>query len=171
MIKQELHHKIKNQTQRKTQRKNNSMKTTITIVFTYLRFRQISKQLKYYCTTNIACNICILDHYIFKVWRKLIICWMIVFEILNIFISISFLILQGMKKSNWNWWCQSLILQCILFSVGAKTVGDFFHTMRRQFTEEEWVYIKSGQTDRDMLGNFYRLWVNCDYLLNKANKM
>lgn len=42
--------------------------------------------------------------------------------------------------------------------VGAKSVAEFFHTMRRQFTQEEWVYIKSGTTDRNQLGNFYRLW-------------
>ncbi|XP_060602671.1 L-aminoadipate-semialdehyde dehydrogenase-phosphopantetheinyl transferase-like [Ruditapes philippinarum] len=42
--------------------------------------------------------------------------------------------------------------------VGANSISDFFHTMRRQFTQDEWVYIKSGKTEQDQLGNFYRLW-------------
>ncbi|XP_053399272.1 L-aminoadipate-semialdehyde dehydrogenase-phosphopantetheinyl transferase-like [Mercenaria mercenaria] len=42
--------------------------------------------------------------------------------------------------------------------VGAKSISDFFHTMRRQFTEDEWVYIKSGNTEKEQLGSFYRLW-------------
>lgn len=41
---------------------------------------------------------------------------------------------------------------------GAKTVNDFFHTMRRQFTEDEWKCIRSGSTEKDQLGTFYRLW-------------
>ncbi|KAH3842146.1 L-aminoadipate-semialdehyde dehydrogenase-phosphopantetheinyl transferase-like [Dreissena polymorpha] len=42
--------------------------------------------------------------------------------------------------------------------VGAQTVQDFFHTMRRQFTAEEWACIRQGTDDREQLNTFYRLW-------------
>lgn len=41
---------------------------------------------------------------------------------------------------------------------GAKTVTEFFHIMRRQFTDEEMKCIQSGLTEREQLSTFYRLW-------------
>jgi 4'-phosphopantetheinyl transferase len=41
---------------------------------------------------------------------------------------------------------------------GSQTTGNFFHTMRRQFTEEEWRYIRQDQEEAFQLSRFYRLW-------------
>lgn len=42
--------------------------------------------------------------------------------------------------------------------IGGKSVPDFFHTMRRQFTPEEWLDIHSFSEERDRLTSFYRHW-------------
>ncbi|XP_064638099.1 L-aminoadipate-semialdehyde dehydrogenase-phosphopantetheinyl transferase-like [Lineus longissimus] len=41
---------------------------------------------------------------------------------------------------------------------GSKSVADFFHTMRRQFTDDEWEAIKEPMTDSGRLARFYRFW-------------
>lgn len=41
---------------------------------------------------------------------------------------------------------------------GGKDVKDFFHTMRRQFTEQEWMQIRSFSEEYDQLASFYRHW-------------
>lgn len=41
---------------------------------------------------------------------------------------------------------------------GIKGLSDFFHTMRRQYTELEWATICSLQNEWDQLAAFYRLW-------------
>ncbi|XP_052795486.1 L-aminoadipate-semialdehyde dehydrogenase-phosphopantetheinyl transferase-like [Mya arenaria] len=42
--------------------------------------------------------------------------------------------------------------------VGARSISEFFNTMQRQFTEEEWRCIRQGQDDEAQLAIFYRLW-------------
>lgn len=41
---------------------------------------------------------------------------------------------------------------------GGKDVQDFFHTMRRQFTEQEWTQIRNFSEEYDQLTSFYRHW-------------
>lgn len=42
--------------------------------------------------------------------------------------------------------------------VGSKSVEQFFLTMSRQFTQDEWNMIKSASDEAGKLFNFYRLW-------------
>lgn len=42
--------------------------------------------------------------------------------------------------------------------IGGKSVDEFFHTMRRQFTPEEWLEIRSYPEEVAQLGSFYRHW-------------
>jgi len=42
--------------------------------------------------------------------------------------------------------------------VGGKAVSEFFHTMRRQFTQREWSSIREPQEEKDQLAQFYRHW-------------
>ncbi|KAK3099959.1 hypothetical protein FSP39_012540 [Pinctada imbricata] len=39
-----------------------------------------------------------------------------------------------------------------------KSTDEFFHTMRRQFTDQEWKTIRSKQLEYDQLKMFYRYW-------------
>lgn len=41
---------------------------------------------------------------------------------------------------------------------GGKDIQDFFHTMRRQFTEQEWTQIRSFSEEYNQLASFYRHW-------------
>ncbi|KAK4300981.1 hypothetical protein Pmani_026853 [Petrolisthes manimaculis] len=41
---------------------------------------------------------------------------------------------------------------------GGKNIPEFFHTMRRQFTSEEWSHIYSFPTESTQLASFYRHW-------------
>lgn len=41
---------------------------------------------------------------------------------------------------------------------GGKSLAEFFHLMRRQFTLREWQFIEQPGTERGMLTRFYRLW-------------
>lgn len=41
---------------------------------------------------------------------------------------------------------------------GSRTVEDFFHNMRKQFTAHEWETIRSPGLEIDQLGMFYRHW-------------
>lgn len=45
-----------------------------------------------------------------------------------------------------------------VMKIEQRNVEDFFHTMRRQFTPEEWTIIKAPATDREKLKMFYRHW-------------
>lgn len=40
----------------------------------------------------------------------------------------------------------------------SSSIPEFFHTMRRQFTEDEWRSIKSSNVEKEQLKVFYRLW-------------
>lgn len=42
--------------------------------------------------------------------------------------------------------------------IGGKSVDEFFHTMRRQFTPEEWDEIRRFPEEKEQLGSFYRHW-------------
>ncbi|GAB6032150.1 hypothetical protein CHUAL_010803 [Chamberlinius hualienensis] len=49
---------------------------------------------------------------------------------------------------------------------GGKSVPEFFRTMDRQFTEDEWKRISAGVDDTEKLANFYRNWViHCNNML------
>ena len=41
---------------------------------------------------------------------------------------------------------------------------EFFHTMRRQFTEDEWRSIRQSGSETEQLKSFYRLWVGQKYM-------
>lgn len=41
---------------------------------------------------------------------------------------------------------------------GGKNIPEFFHTMRRQFTSEEWSHINSFPKESTQLASFYRHW-------------
>lgn len=41
---------------------------------------------------------------------------------------------------------------------GGKSIPEFFHTMRRQFTTEEWHHINSFPNESTQLASFYRHW-------------
>ena len=45
------------------------------------------------------------------------------------------------------------------FFLGSGSVPEFFHTMRRQFTEDEWRSIRHSGDETEQLKTFYRLWV------------
>ncbi|UXI16694.1 hypothetical protein NH340_JMT02637 [Sarcoptes scabiei] len=46
----------------------------------------------------------------------------------------------------------------IEYSGGMCKINEFFNTMRRQFSEEEWRFIRNSQTDWGKLARFIRLW-------------
>ena len=39
------------------------------------------------------------------------------------------------------------------------SVADFFHTLKRQFTDQEWRTIRNKHTEMEQLKMFYRFWV------------
>ncbi|XP_003740538.1 L-aminoadipate-semialdehyde dehydrogenase-phosphopantetheinyl transferase [Galendromus occidentalis] len=41
---------------------------------------------------------------------------------------------------------------------GGRTIPEFFRLMSRQFTEDEWVYIRRPSDEKDQVANFYRMW-------------
>lgn len=47
---------------------------------------------------------------------------------------------------------------CDLWVQGGQNTGEFFHTMRRQFTEGEWSHILAPPTNQQQLATFYRFW-------------
>ena len=45
---------------------------------------------------------------------------------------------------------------------GISSLDQFFTTMRRQFTEREWLQIKSPNDEDDQLKLFYRFWASLE---------
>ena len=54
-------------------------------------------------------------------------------------------------------WYNWLLL--LLLLLGSQSTSSFFHTMRRQFTGDEWRYIRGDADETTQLSRFYRLWV------------
>lgn len=42
---------------------------------------------------------------------------------------------------------------------GGTRIDEFFDRMSRQFTKQEWGYVKLGEGTLEQLTRFYRLWV------------
>ncbi len=47
----------------------------------------------------------------------------------------------------------------LLFTGGIESLQQFFDTMDRQFTDNEWKQIQAPPTDNEKLAMFYRHWV------------
>jgi len=46
-----------------------------------------------------------------------------------------------------------------MLAAGAKSIEQFFSTMRRQLTEHEWTVVTSVGDECSQLASFYRHWV------------
>lgn len=53
----------------------------------------------------------------------------------------------------------SFVLNHCYLNFAETSVPNFFHTMRRQFTDSEWIQIRISAEESEQLKTFYRLWV------------
>lgn len=65
-------------------------------------------------------------------------------------------------KMAWKDFSRLISCMSLLVIGGISSLDHFFTTMRRQFTEREWLQIKSPNDEDDQLKLFYRFWASLE---------